>query len=77
MNNRTKMIAFSLMLAVPATLSGCGNDYDDDCQYDQNGNAYNCNTHSSYYGGSSYSKKVAPIVASAVVELVVSFLEVK
>lgn len=57
MNNRTKMIAFSLMLAVPATLSGCGNDYDDDCQYDQKGNAYNCDTHSSYYGGSSYSKK--------------------
>lgn len=50
--SRAKLIAFSLMLAVPAALSGCSSDdecdpeYDTGCEYDSSSGHY-------YYGGSS------------------------
>lgn len=51
--SKAKLVAFSLMLAVPAVLSGCGSndecdpDYDTGCEYDSSSGHY-------YYGGSSY-----------------------
>ncbi|MFB5676535.1 hypothetical protein ACE3NQ_15750 [Paenibacillus terreus] len=59
--SRVKMAAFALMLAVPATLTGCGNNDDCDdpdyynpnaCDYDSNGGSY---YGGSYYGGSKKS----------------------
>ncbi|WFR63950.1 hypothetical protein P9222_06910 [Paenibacillus amylolyticus] len=52
--SKAKLVAFSLMLAVPAVLSGCGSsndecdpEYDTGCEYDSSSGHY-------YYGGSSY-----------------------
>ncbi|MBR2565362.1 MAG: hypothetical protein IKE29_12145 [Paenibacillus sp.] len=51
--SKAKLVAFSLMLAVPAVLAGCGSsdecdpDYDNGCEYDSSSGHY-------YYGGSSY-----------------------
>lgn len=51
--SKAKLVAFSLMLAVPAVLAGCGSsdecdpDYDTGCEYDSSSGHY-------YYGGSSY-----------------------
>ncbi|CAI6080523.1 hypothetical protein PAECIP112173_02915 [Paenibacillus sp. JJ-100] len=51
--SKTKLVAFSLMLAVPAVLAGCGSsdecdpNYDNGCEYDSSSGHY-------YYGGSSY-----------------------
>ncbi|WP_458120370.1 hypothetical protein [Paenibacillus sp. Z6-24] len=60
LGSKARMAAFSLMLVVPVALTGCGDD-DDYCEYDQNGNPYNCDDSSGgshYYGGygSSYKK---------------------
>ncbi|MDK8190341.1 hypothetical protein QP794_09600 [Paenibacillus sp. UMB7766-LJ446] len=51
--SRAKLVAFSLMLAVPAVLSGCGSnsddcdpEYDTGCEYDSSSGHY-------YYGGGS------------------------
>lgn len=51
--SRAKLVAFSLMLAVPAVLSGCSSnseecdpDYDTGCEYDSSSGHY-------YYGGGS------------------------
>ena len=49
LGSKARMAAFSLMLVVPVALTGCGDD-DDYCQYDQNGNPYNCDDN--YSGGS-------------------------
>lgn len=52
--SKAKLVAFSLMLAVPAVLAGCGSnndecdpEYDTGCEYDSSSGHY-------YYGGSSY-----------------------
>jgi hypothetical protein len=51
--SRAKLVAFSLMLAVPTVLSGCGSnsdecdpEYDTGCEYDSSSGHY-------YYGGGS------------------------
>lgn len=53
--SRAKLAAFSLMLAVPAVLSGCGTTTNDDCdpKYDDN-SCERSSSHSSYRGGSSF-----------------------
>lgn len=53
--SRAKLAAFSLMLAVPAVLSGCGTSTNDDCdpEYDNN-SCDHSSSHSSYRGGSSF-----------------------
>ncbi|WP_310137634.1 hypothetical protein [Paenibacillus amylolyticus] len=51
--SKAKLVAFSLMLAVPAVLAGCGSnndecdpEYDTGCEYDSSSGHY-------YYGGGS------------------------
>ncbi|MGF9699527.1 MULTISPECIES: hypothetical protein [Paenibacillus] len=57
--SRAKLVAFSLMLAVPAVLSGCGSndecdpEYDTGCEYDSSSGHY---YYGGSYGGSSSSK---------------------
>ncbi|WP_434748932.1 hypothetical protein [Paenibacillus amylolyticus] len=53
--SKAKLVAFSLMLAVPAVLAGCGSsddecdpEYDNGCEYDSSSGHY-------YYGGYSGS----------------------
>ncbi|WP_335582707.1 hypothetical protein [Paenibacillus bovis] len=54
LGSKARMAAFSLMLVVPVALTGCGDD-DDYCEYDQNGNPYNCDDdYSSGSHGGSY-----------------------
>ena len=54
--SKAKLVAFSLMLAVPAVLSGCGSsdecdpEYDTGCEYDSSSGHY----YYGGYGGSSY-----------------------
>lgn len=51
--SKTKLVAFALLLTVPAALSGCGQqdecdpDYDTGCEYDSSSGHY-------YYGGGGY-----------------------
>ncbi|WP_336782378.1 hypothetical protein [Paenibacillus illinoisensis] len=58
--SKAKLVAFSLMLAVPAVLSGCGSndecdpDYDTGCEYDSSSGHY---YYGGSYGGSSSSSK--------------------
>jgi hypothetical protein len=55
--SKAKLVAFSLMLAVPAVLAGCGSnndecdpEYDTGCEYDSSSGHY----YYGGYGGSSY-----------------------
>lgn len=64
--SKMRLAAFALMLAVPATLTGCGDNYYDDCdpnieycEYDSSGGYY-------YYNGGSgvYHGKGTPLTRS-------------
>ncbi|GGH66226.1 hypothetical protein GCM10008014_46410 [Paenibacillus silvae] len=54
--SKAKLVAFSLMLAVPAVIAGCGSNdecdpqYDEGCEYDSSSGHY----YYGGYGGSSY-----------------------
>ncbi|MNW29888.1 hypothetical protein D3C74_67550 [compost metagenome] len=52
--SRAKLAAFSLMLAVPAALSGCGTGTNDDCDPEYDNSCDRSSSHSSYRGGSSF-----------------------
>lgn len=60
--NKAKMLAFSILLAVPATLTGCSDNqdecdpyYDDQCEYDDSsGYYYYSGGSGGYYGGSGH-----------------------
>ncbi|GIP23949.1 hypothetical protein J22TS3_42240 [Paenibacillus sp. J22TS3] len=60
--NKGRMLAFALLLTVPAVLSGCGQqdecdpDYDSNCEYDSSsGHYYYGGGGGGYYSGSSRS----------------------
>lgn len=58
--SKARMAAFSLMLVVPLALTGCSDDNDTQCEYDQYGNPYNCQEYTSsggYRGSSSHYSK--------------------
>ncbi|MFD1887148.1 hypothetical protein [Paenibacillus wenxiniae] len=56
-SRRARMTAFSLLLAVPVALTGCSTNDNARCEYDQNGNPYNCDNSSSSSSGSSHYYK--------------------
>ncbi|WP_322907354.1 hypothetical protein [Paenibacillus campi] len=56
-SKRARMVAFSLLLTVPVALTACADNDEANCQYDQNGNPYNCNTYSSHSSSGSSSSR--------------------
>ncbi|WPP41682.1 hypothetical protein SK066_01600 [Paenibacillus hunanensis] len=56
-SRRARMTAFSLLLAVPVALTACSSDDNARCEYDQNGNPYNCDNYSSSSSSSSHYYK--------------------
>lgn len=65
--SKMRLAAFALMLAVPATLTGCGdNDYYDDCDPDIEYCEYNSSGGYYYYNGGSgvYHGKGKPLTRS-------------
>ncbi len=53
-SRRARMTAFSLLLAVPVALTACSDNDNSRCEYDQNGNPYNCDNYSSSSSSSHY-----------------------